>query len=72
VIENLRSAEVPRLRLGVGGEEKVAGEHLADFVLAPFVAEEREAVEEMIRRAADACAVWAREGVEAAMRAFNG
>ena len=72
MIENLRSAEVPRLRLGVAGEEKVAGEDLADFVLGPFAAEEREAAEEMIRRAADACEVWAREGVEMAMRGFNG
>jgi PTH1 family peptidyl-tRNA hydrolase len=72
IIENLRSAEVPRLRLGVAPESKVAGEDLADFVLAPFAADEREAVEEMIRRAADACDVWAREGVEMAMRGFNG
>jgi peptidyl-tRNA hydrolase, PTH1 family len=72
IIENLRSAEVPRLRLGVAGEEKIAGEDLADFVLGPFAVGEREAVEEMIRRAADACEVWAREGVEVAMRGFNG
>jgi PTH1 family peptidyl-tRNA hydrolase len=72
ILENLRSAEVPRLRLGIAGEEKVEGENLADFVLGPFAAEEREAVEEMIRRAADACEVWAREGVEVAMRGFNG
>ncbi len=72
VIENLRTAEVPRLRLGVAPEEKPAGEDLADFVLAPFAAAERETVEEMIRRAADACEIWAREGVEAAMRGFNG
>src|SRR3954451_4855557 len=68
ILENLRSAEVPRLRLGVAGEEKVPGEELADFVLGPFAEAEREAVEEMICRAADACAVWALEGVEAAMR----
>jgi PTH1 family peptidyl-tRNA hydrolase len=72
VIENLRTAEVPRLRLGVAQEEKVAGEDLAGFVLAPFAADEREAVEEMIRRAADACEAWLREGVEAAMGRFNG
>src|SRR6476469_3316998 len=54
ILENLRSAEVPRLRLGVAGEEKVPGEELADFVLGPFAAAERGAVEEMIRRAADA------------------
>jgi PTH1 family peptidyl-tRNA hydrolase len=72
ILENLRSSEVPRLRLGVAGEEKVGGENFADFVLGPFAEEEREAAAEMIRRAADACLVWAREGVEMAMRGFNG
>jgi PTH1 family peptidyl-tRNA hydrolase len=72
VIEHLRSAEVPRLRLGVAQEEKVGGENLVDFVLGPFAPDEREVVEGMIRRAADACEVWAREGVEIAMRGFNG
>ena len=71
VIENLRTAEVPRLRLGVAQEEKVAGEDLAGFVLAPFAADERETVDGMIRRAADACEAWAREGVDAAMGRFN-
>jgi PTH1 family peptidyl-tRNA hydrolase len=72
VIENLRTAEVPRLRLGVAQEEKVAGEDLAGFVLAPFAPDERETADEMIRRAADACEAWVREGVEAAMGRFNG
>jgi len=73
VIENLRTAEVPRLRLGVAaGEGRPTGEELVEFVLSPFAAEEREAVEEMVRRAADACEAWVREGIEAAMQGFNG
>ena len=73
VLENLRTDEVPRLRLGVAPPDgPPAGEELADFVLSPFLPEEREAVEEMIRRAADACETWLREGAEAAMRQFNG
>jgi PTH1 family peptidyl-tRNA hydrolase len=72
IIESLRTSEIPRLRLGVAPEGGVKYEDLADFVLAPFAAEEREAVEEMIRRAADACEVWVGEGMEAAMRGFNG
>ncbi len=43
-----------------------------DFVLAPFAPEELETVDAMIRRAADACEVWAAEGVEPAMNRFNG
>jgi peptidyl-tRNA hydrolase, PTH1 family len=74
VIESLRTAEVPRLRLGVAPEEgqPPGGEGLADFVLSPFPPDERETVEEMIRRAADACEAWLGEGIEAAMGRFNG
>jgi PTH1 family peptidyl-tRNA hydrolase len=72
IIESLRTAEIPRLRLGVAPEGGVKYEDLADFVLAPFAPEEKEAVEEMIRRAADACEAWLAEGIEAAMGRFNG
>jgi peptidyl-tRNA hydrolase, PTH1 family len=71
VIENLRTVEVPRLRLGIAGAEPTAGADFADFVLAPFAPEETAAAEEMIRRAADACEVWRQEGPEAAMQRFN-
>lgn len=74
VIENLRTAEVPRLRLGVAPEEgrPPGGEDLVGFVLSPFAPGELEAVEEMVRRAADACETWVREGVEVAMGRYNG
>src|SRR6185369_2386849 len=72
IIENLRTSEIPRLRLGVAPEGGAKYEDLADFVLAPFAPEELETVEEMIRRAADACEMWVGEGVEAAMQGFNG
>ncbi len=74
VLESLRTAEVPRLRLGVAppGETRPPGEDLAGFVLSPFDPEEREEAEAMVRRAADAVEVWLREGPEAAMMKFNG
>jgi peptidyl-tRNA hydrolase, PTH1 family len=73
VIENLRTDEVPRLRLGVAPEGgPPAGEDWAGFVLGPFAAGEREALEAMILRAADACETWLREGIETAMNRFNG
>lgn len=73
VIENLRTAEVSRLRLGIAGPDgPPPGETLPDFVLSPFADDEKEAVEEMIRRAADACETWWKEGVEAAMNRHNG
>lgn len=73
VIENLRTDQVPRLRLGVSPEDgPPRGEDLVEFVLAPFPPDQREPVEEMIRHAADACELWLQEGAEAAMAKFNG
>ncbi len=73
ILENLRTDQIPRLRLGIAPETGTpAGEGLPDFVLAPFAPEELETVDAMIRRAADACEVWAAEGVEPAMNRFNG
>lgn len=73
ILENLRSDQVPRLRLGIAPEAGApSGEGLPDFVLAPFAADELETVAEMIRRAADACEVWVAEGADVAMRQFNG
>ncbi|HWN41119.1 MAG TPA: aminoacyl-tRNA hydrolase [Thermoanaerobaculia bacterium] len=73
VIENLRTDQVPRLRLGVSPEDgPPRGEDLVEFVLAPFPPGERETVEAMVARAADACEAWVKEGAEAAMMRFNG
>jgi PTH1 family peptidyl-tRNA hydrolase len=74
VIENLRTSEVPRLRLGVGRAEgpPSGGEALVDFVLTPFAANEREAVEALVHRAADACETWMAAGAQAAMSKHNG
>lgn len=73
VIENLRTDQVPRLRLGIFPEDgPPRGEDLVEFVLGPFPPDQREAVDAMVARAADACEVWLREGAEAAMAKFNG
>jgi peptidyl-tRNA hydrolase, PTH1 family len=71
VIENLRTDEVPRLRLGIAPEEPPRGEDLVEFVLSPFLPQEREAVAAMVQRAADACEVWLKDGPDAAMQKFN-
>jgi PTH1 family peptidyl-tRNA hydrolase len=73
VVENLRSDEVPRLRLGVAREDGAppGGDDLADFVLSPFAPDERPAVDDMVAKAADACLAWLDQGIEAAMNAFN-
>lgn len=72
VIENLRSSEVPRLRLGVALEEAIDGAGLRDFVLEEFGPGELETAAAMIERAADACESFLGEGMQAAMNRFNG
>lgn len=72
VLENLRTEEVPRLRLGVGLPEGAEGSpDLAAYVLAPFRQEEGEAVESLVARAAEAAEAWLSEGIEAVMNRFN-
>lgn len=75
VIENLRTSEVPRMRLGIAPiDVDVANgdRDLSDFVLGPFEEEEMKVVEKEIRRAADACLSWLDHGVTEAMNRFNG
>lgn len=71
-LESLGTDQLPRLRLGVGTEPLPTGSELPDFVLAPFRADERQAVEAMIGRAADACEAWIEHGLDWAMSRFNG
>lgn len=72
VIENLQSAEVARLRLGVAPAAGFpAGTDLAEWVLAPFGTAETAAVEALVERAADAADCWLDEGAEIAMNRFN-
>jgi len=60
----------PRLRLGVRGQEP--WQDLAEYVLSPFATNERPLARQLVERAADA-AEWAvRDGLEPAMRRFNG
>jgi len=70
VIAHVGSEQFARLRLGIGPAPPV-DEHV-DFVLSPFARSERPAVEEAIRRAADAARCWVADGPDAAMNRFNG
>jgi PTH1 family peptidyl-tRNA hydrolase len=60
----------PRLRVGVRGEGKVGD--LAEYVLAPFGADEAERARSMVLRACDAVELAIREGIERAMNRYNG
>lgn len=62
--------EFPRLRIGVGRGDMRRG--LADHVLSPFDHDERDEVERMTARAADAAEMFITSGIAAVMNGFNG
>ncbi|MDR7417839.1 MAG: aminoacyl-tRNA hydrolase [Armatimonadota bacterium] len=66
VIEALATTEFARVRIGIG--RPPAGVDPAEFVLERPSAEEREALDAAVARAADGIALWVTEGVQAAMR----
>lgn len=69
-IRALGSAEVPRLRVGIGSPP--ASWDAADYVLAKFSKQELPEIEIAVQRAADAVVTWAALGIQAAMQQFNG
>lgn len=74
ISRRLGSQQYPRLRVGVGGRE-TGREHppadLAGHVLSRFSASEEEILRNSVSDAVDACLVWARKGIAAAMNQFN-
>ncbi|PIV81990.1 aminoacyl-tRNA hydrolase, partial [bacterium CG17_big_fil_post_rev_8_21_14_2_50_64_8] len=65
ILEVLGTEEVCRLRLGIAPRDgEVEPADWADFVLKPFMAPERDIVEEMIAHAASACTDWLEHGTE--------
>ena len=69
IIERLGTTEFARLRLGVGRGDPQR--ELADYVLATFEPGERAELEGFITRAADAAEMFAVEGIEQMMNAYN-
>jgi len=69
VLARLGTDRVPRLRIGIG--PVAAGWKTADFVLGRFTPEDREIVNRMLERAADAAEDWSVLGIEAAMNRYN-
>jgi peptidyl-tRNA hydrolase, PTH1 family len=67
IISSLGTKEFTRFRLGIG---KPPGDG-ADYVLSPFTNAEREALPQLVGRAADAVEVAVQHGVERAMTDFN-
>ena len=69
VIARLGTADVPRLRIGVGRGD--GRRELADHVLGTFAAEERDEVEAAVLRAAEASVMFVTDGIERVMNVFN-
>jgi PTH1 family peptidyl-tRNA hydrolase len=78
VLSSLGGTDVPRVRIGIrppgteGGESGI--EELADFVLAPFTAEERPVVDEVLLRVVSATRMILSEddgGMRKAMSLYN-
>jgi PTH1 family peptidyl-tRNA hydrolase len=69
VLSRLGSTAIPRLRVGIG--PMPAGWKSADFVLGKFAQSEREAIDGLLERAADAAEEWAALGIQAAMNRYN-
>jgi len=69
IIERVGSGEFARVRMGVKPDHPVSD--LTSFVLAKIPRRDREALEDVLDRAADAVEVVLGEGVERAMQRFN-
>ena len=65
--------EYPRLRIGVGPSEerRAIYDDLAEFVLAPFARDERDAIVALMPQLENAVEVWLRAGIKRAMNAHN-
>ena len=74
VIEHLKASDFARLRVGVGlaeAEQKLLKDDLTDYILTPFGRTKIEQLNSSILNAAEACKVWIKEGIDAAMNRFN-
>ena len=69
VISNLGTERFARMRLGIGSPP--ARIDWSEFVLMPFLEEEREATGELLESAADALETIAEKGLDHAMQVYN-
>jgi PTH1 family peptidyl-tRNA hydrolase len=69
VIGHLGSAEIARIRIGIGGSDP--DRELADYVTDPFSREELSLLPSICDRAADSVLLWISRGPDEAMRVTN-
>ena len=71
IIAHLGTDQFPRIRVGVG-QKPHPDYDMADWVVGKFQGEDKKAVEEAVKRAADAAECLIQEGVDKAMNRYNG
>ncbi len=71
IIQHLGTDQFPRVRLGVG-EKPHPDYDLADWVLGKFQGEDKKAMEQAVKKAADAIECILSQGLDKAMNRFNG
>jgi PTH1 family peptidyl-tRNA hydrolase len=69
IVHRLGTESIARLRIGIGSPPD--GWEWADYVLSKFTKQETSEIQHAVGRAADAVAVWAREGIEYCMNRYN-
>jgi peptidyl-tRNA hydrolase, PTH1 family len=69
IIEKLGAQDFPRVRLGIAPDHPISD--AADFVLAEFPKKDRDALTEMVSRAADAVEAILTTGITDAMSTYN-
>jgi peptidyl-tRNA hydrolase, PTH1 family len=69
IIGRLGTDEFSRLRVGIGAAP--AGWDWANYVLSKFTPGELPVIRQAVESAAEAVAVWAREGIEICMNQYN-
>jgi len=68
VVSSLQADAIPRLRIGISQASPGAA---TSHVLSEFGLDERAAVDELVKRAADAAIAWAIHGAAVAMNRYN-
>ena len=71
ILYHLQSDGFPRVKVGVGGKPHPEAD-MAAHVLSGFSEDDKKLMDEAVERAADAVELILREGVTAAMNAYNG
>jgi peptidyl-tRNA hydrolase, PTH1 family len=70
IIAHMGTSEIARVRLGVGAAP--AGMDARDWVLSDFKPGERDKVQDMVGRAAEAVECWLAHGLDTTMNRYNG